>query len=491
MDIAIKVRAVTRNWVTNVLLLLTVIVLTLVVIIIATIHNNYYNSVSNYIDSIASSFDRLAVCDNSAYYTEARTLSSQFELKNRVEVQILDTGGNVIVSTSGFLPGETEVMPDYQKALSSGVSGTWTGRNSGNEHVMANTYILPDYGNGSNGAVRCIVSLSKIDSHIFLVNLLIIAVAVILELMAAFSGIFFVRSIIKPIGEVSNVARKIALGDFKARIKVQESNSEIGELCDTINYMAGELESTEQMKNEFISSVSHELRTPLTAIRGWSETIKDSGGDRELATKGVDVILNETARLSGLVEELLDFSRMQTGKMSYKTEKIDILAEIGEAVCVYQQTANQNNIVLSYHEPQSVPPVMGDADRLEQVFINIIDNAVKYTQPGGAINIDVAADEGCVRISVADTGAGIPADKIDRVKEKFFKANSTVRGSGIGLAVADEIIKHHNGLLLIDSTEGVGTTVTVVLPTVKKPQAEQDSNADKSAAADITEETHE
>ncbi len=487
MDVAIKVRAVTRNWVMNVLLLLTVIVLVLVVVSIATVHNNYYSAFEGYIDGIASSFDRLAFCNSADYYDEARALSKQFELKNSVEVQMLDTNGNVIVSTSGFLPNN-ENMPDYKAAKVDGISGNWTGNNSNDEHIMASTYILPDYGNGSNGAVRCIVSLEKLDGHIFIVNLMIIAFAILLELMAAFSGIFFVRSIIKPIVDVSNVARRIALGDFRARIKVKEKNSEIGELCDTINYMASELESTDRMKNEFISSVSHELRTPLTAIRGWSETIKDSGGDRELASKGVDVILNETSRLSGLVEELLDFSRMQTGKMSYKNEKIDILAEVQAAVFTYQQIANKNGITLSYRGPQFVEPIMGDADRLEQVFINVIDNAVKYTPEGGEIRVEAVPEEGCIRICVTDTGAGIPADKLDRVKEKFFKANSTVRGSGIGLAVADEIIKHHNGLLLIESTEGVGTTVTVVLPTIKRPQSDS-GDTETVAPADISEET--
>ncbi|MBQ2422615.1 MAG: HAMP domain-containing histidine kinase [Clostridia bacterium] len=488
MDISIKVRGATRNWVLNVLLLLTAIILALMIIIIASVHNNYYDSVSSYINSIAGSFDRLAVCDSSAYYEEARSLSTQFTLKNQVEVQILDTGGTVIVSTSGFLPPKDEKMPDYEKAVSHGISGEWTGYNSGDEHVMASTYILADYGNGSNGAVRCVVSLQRLDRHILFINLIIISFAIILVLVAAFSGIFFVRSIIKPISEISNVARKIALGDFKARLKIQEPNSEIGELCDTINYMASELESTDKMKNEFISSVSHELRTPLTAIRGWGETISDSNVDRELAMKGVSVILNETTRLSGLVEELLDFSRIQTGKMSYKNEKIDILAEIGEAVYAYQQIASKNDIQLLYKEPESVSAVMGDPDRLEQVFINIIDNAIKYTSSGGTINVDVEEAEGCVRIGIADTGAGIPADKIDRIKEKFFKANNTVRGSGIGLAVADEIIKHHNGLLLIDSTEGVGTTVTVVLPTVKKAQPESTLSVEGTQITDNSEE---
>ena len=117
MDISIKVRGVTRNWVLNVLLLLTAIILASVIIIIATVHSNYYDSVSSYINSIAGSFDRLAVCDNSAYYDEARSLSTQFSLKNQVEVQILDTAGTVIVSTSGYLPPEDEKMPDYEKAV--------------------------------------------------------------------------------------------------------------------------------------------------------------------------------------------------------------------------------------------------------------------------------------------------------------------------------------------------------------------------------------
>ena len=107
---------------------------------------------------------------------------------------------------------------------------------------------------------------------------------------------------------------------------------------------------------------------------------------------------------------------------------------------------------------------MGDSNRLKQVFINVIDNAVKYTESGGQVLVDTLKEEGCVRVTVTDTGVGIPAQDIDRVKEKFYKANKTVRGSGIGLAVADEIIKQHGGLLFIESTENVGTTVTIVLP---------------------------
>ena len=122
--------------------------------------------------------------------------------------------------------------------------------------------------------------------------------------------------------------------------------------------------------------------------------------------------------------------------------------------------------------------MLGDPNRLKQVFINIIDNAVKYTENGGQVLVDQTAEEGCARITVKDTGVGIPAQDIDRVKEKFYKANKTVRGSGIGLAVADEIIKQHKGLLFLESTEGVGTTVTIVLPLYEQETEAEETDAD-------------
>ena len=120
---------------------------------------------------------------------------------------------------------------------------------------------------------------------------------------------------------------------------------------------------------------------------------------------------------------------------------------------------------------------MGDADRLKQVFINIIDNAIKYTESGGQVLVEATEQEGCIQVTVKDTGVGIPAQDVDRVKEKFFKSNKTVRGSGIGLAVADEIVKQHKGLLFIESKEGVGTTVTIVLPIAPPEAAEPDAPA--------------
>ena len=226
------------------------------------------------------------------------------------------------------------------------------------------------------------------------------------------------------------------------------------------------------MKNDFISSVSHELRTPLTAIRGWGETAKMSlGTDEELVARGLDVVLGEAERLSNLVEDLLDISRMQSGRMTVNNvQPVDVAYLLSAVSDMYTELATKQGIELFYTPPVQAAIVMADTDRLKQLFINVIDNAVKYTEKGGLVLVAQTQEEGCVRIVVKDTGVGIPAEDIDKVKEKFFKSNKTVRGSGIGLAVADEIIKQHQGLLFIESTEGVGTTVTIVLPIYEAPE---------------------
>ena len=203
------------------------------------------------------------------------------------------------------------------------------------------------------------------------------------------------------------------------------------------------------------------------------------GTDEALVKRGLDVVLSEADRLSGLVEELLDFSRMETGRLSVVSQPLNISELLGESVDMYIELARKQGIELIFTRPAEDITVLGDPNRLKQVFINIIDNAVKYTENGGQVLVDQTAEEGCVRITVKDTGVGIPAQDIDRVKEKFYKANKTVRGSGIGLAVADEIIKQHKGLLFIESTEGAGTTVTIVLPLYEpEPQKTEEDAAE-------------
>ena len=183
--------------------------------------------------------------------------------------------------------------------------------------------------------------------------------------------------------------------------------------------------------------------------------------------KGMGVILKESDRLSSMVEELLDFSRLQSGRMQLNLSKIDLIAELSDVALMFYEKAKRDNIELIYDEPMDIMPINADPNRLRQVFINIIDNAIKYSDSGDTVTINAFIEEDNAIVTIADTGCGINAADLPKIKEKFYKANSTRRGSGIGLAVADEIVALHSGKLCLDSKEGQGTTVTISLPLVK------------------------
>lgn len=350
-------------------------------------------------------------------------------------------------------------MPDYEAVMDGG-DGYWVGKQGG-ETIMAVSVDISDM-NTEYNAIRVVASLeqiqSTVNSYVWGVSALCAGVLLLLVV----TGLYFIRSIVRPIKQINATTKKYAKGDFSVRIQ-ENSSDEIGDLCVSINQMADELSNTENMKNEFISSVSHELRTPLTAIKGWAETMCMEA-DSDTVQRGVHVIVNETERLSEMVEELLDFSRMQSGRFSLQCATMDVLAELGDAVLIYTEKAKRENIRIIYQEPEMLPFVYGDKNRIRQVFINVIDNAIKYSNSGSTITISAEEVGNMIQVTITDNGVGISEADLPRVKTKFFKANHTRRGSGIGLAVADEIITMHGGRLDITSELNVGTNVTITLP---------------------------
>ena len=429
----------------------------------------YYNSVESMVltqvNVVASQLAAYAEDSSANYSEQVRGLVESFQARDRMELMAVGLDKKVSFTSSGFEPGGDLSMPDFDMALLSpdGI-GKFVGTIDG-EKIMAITKISPSVGDQQLAAMRFAVSLELVDRQIILFILVITLVCIAIIFFVIFSGSYFIGSIVNPVGEVSVTARKIAHGDFNARL-TKKNDDEIGELCDTINYMAEELSANDRMKNDFISSVSHELRTPLTAIKGWAETLADMGGDvdPEMLAKGMRVITSETERLAGMVEELLDFSRIQSGRMKLVKDRMDVIAELSEAVLMFEERARHEGKRLIYNEPDQFASFMGDRNRLRQVFVNIIDNALKYSDRGDTVTIRASVSEAQVDISVADTGIGIREEDLPKIKEKFFKANSTRRGSGIGLAVADEIVSLHGGTLDITSKENVGTRVTIHLP---------------------------
>ena len=475
------VKGITKRWLLNSLGVILILIVALVFSLSYAIQNYIYYGIQQAINGRAGEltnvFSDYGKRSSQDFLTAARNYVENFPNKESMELMVFNSEGHIITTSIGFAPDQSQPMPDYQQALADANGyGTWTGRLTSGEKVMAVTRVIHNDAGSVVGGVRYVVSLEEADKQIGMVVGILILAGVVILLFISTSSYYFMKSILTPIKEIGATARRIAQGDFKARIE-KSNDDEIGQLCDTINDMAVELGAAEKMQNDFISSVSHELRTPLTAIKGWAETMQGGGMDDETFDKGMSVIIRESERLSGIVEELLDFSRMQSGRMTLTMDKIDILAELGEAVYMFSERAKSEHKYLLYEEPRMLSPVLGDINRLRQVFVNILDNALKYTGEGGTISVVASEENGYIRVAISDNGCGIPPEHLPNVKKKFYKANQTVRGSGIGLALADEIMRLHSGSLEIESHENVGTVVTIRIPAFleKAPDAAQDT----------------
>lgn len=467
-----KTKGITRRWLLNslgiILLILVTLILTLSFVVQGYVYNGIQQAINGRSGELTNVFADYGRKSPKEFSTAARNYVENFPNKESMELMVFNSNGKIIITSIGFAPDETQQMPDYKMAQESKDGfGTWTGKLTSGEKVMAVTRVMRNDMGSFVGAIRYVVSLQEADKQVFVVVGALVLAGLLIILFVIVSSYYFMNSIISPIKEIGATAKRIAQGDFKARIQ-KSNDDEVGQLCDTINDMAVELGAAEKMKNDFISSVSHELRTPLTAIKGWAETMRDSGIDKDTYERGMGIIIHESERLSGIVEELLDFSRMQSGRMTLTMDKIDILAELGEAVYMFSERANNEHKFLLYEEPAMLSPVLGDINRLRQVFINVIDNALKYTAEGGTISITATEDDGLIHVVISDNGCGIPAEHLPNVKKKFYKANQTIRGSGIGLALADEIMALHKGRLDVESQENVGTAVTIVIPVMKQ-----------------------
>ncbi|MGN0674350.1 MAG: ATP-binding protein [Oscillospiraceae bacterium] len=462
---------ITKRWLVNNLGVISAMLFAIVIGGTIFVRSYYYGSARQYLTSrmnmVSSILQRSYNDPATSFSAEVRSLVENWSEKDKTELMVISGKGNVGLTSSGFIPEEKlDEMADYTEASANGTSGYYTGKMQNGEKIMAVCVMLPANDAGYT-AIRMVSSLEQVNRHISAIAIALAAVCIIILVLVFISGLYFIKSIVIPVRQIGSTARRYAMGDFSVRI-TKKNDDEIGELCDIVNHMASELALSESMKNEFISSVSHELRTPLTAIKGWAETIGSMPDDAETVAKGMRVIGSESERLSEMVEELLDFSRMQNGRFTLNKATMDVLAELGDAVLIYTEKAHKEGIDVIYDEPDMLPFVFGDKNRIRQVFINVIDNAIKYSDRGGIVSIQASmADSTHIKIDVSDTGCGISAQDLPKIKTKFYKANHTRRGSGIGLAVADEIIAMHGGRLDIASEQGVGTTVTITLPIQK------------------------
>lgn len=464
---------ITKRWVRGSLLITVLVILAAEVMFLYTDYRELYGSVQRAAESrfstIAGRLQATGTAGDANETSESRGQAlrrtvEQFDEKDKFEFMLLDAQGVILATSSGTM---TRDLTDGTDFLSAQTSASGKGHDifttPQGERVMAVTELVP-YAAGNVAAMRLVTSLTLVDRQWYSTLMVSFGVAAVVLGFAVFSGLFFIRTIVRPLGQVEATANRIAHGDLTTRLPDAPYDDEIGRLCKAINQMAEDLTKTERMKNEFISSVSHELRTPLTSIKGWVETIANiRDPDDENYRKGITIIRSETDRLYDMVEELLDFSRLQNG-IKLNCEVLDFVAEATDAALFVEARIRQEGLHLVYDEPPEPYPVWADPARLRQVFVNVFDNAIKYSPPEGTIFFTLTRTATTVTASIRDQGRGIAPDDLQNVKMKFFKAKNAVRGSGIGLAVVDEITKALGGTADITSTLGQGTTVTITLP---------------------------
>ena len=458
-----------KRWIANSLTPVALLLILIVVLFSTGVASYYYRGAQAGLESraqaAADSFGSYFMTSYVEYYQNAVSYADNFEDKDHIELQFISSTGRVQVSSSNLTAGSSPGTPEIARAIELGKMDSYRGSDpQTGEEILSVTYPLTFNGRVV-GAMRYVTSLARVNTQVMFSIAIILLVAVLCMAMVVISNLLFINNVVTPVAVVSEAAKRISAGSYGVQVE-NKYTDELGELVDNINTMSLTIGQNEKMKSEFISSVSHELRTPLTAINGWGETIlEDSSNDPEQMRRGIGIILKEARRLTTMVEELLDFSKMEDGRFTLRMEEVDLQAEFEDAIFTYQELFRQEGIHLEYDPSDDLmDPIPGDPERLKQVFCNVLDNAAKHGGAGKRITASVQREGDILVIRVRDFGPGIPEAELPFVKQKFYKGSSKARGSGIGLAVCEEIIALHNGTFDIGNAEGGGCMVTIRLP---------------------------
>ena len=463
----IEITGLRKRWLVSSLSPIFVVALLIAGTFCVVMANYYYNMMLDGLKTRAAHaseyFSSNAVTNFREFYQSASSFASEFSERDIMELQFINSSGKIMASsyglTAGMAPGTPDIINAFQTKKIEPFRGVdpHTG-----EHIMSvcAPLLLDDQ---IVGAMRYVTSMSAVTRELLItvgvaLGLLIVGVG-----MVYVSNMVFINNVVEPVAEVTETAKRIAGGSYGTQME-NHYRDEIGQLIDAINNMSSQISKSERIKSEFISSVSHELRTPLTAINGWGETLLEDT-DRQQLERGVETILKESRRLTNMVEELLDFSKMEDGHFTLRIEETDVQAEFEDTIYTYTELFRQEQIELRYDSWDEITPAIpADPERLKQVFCNVLDNAAKHGGAGRRIDAAAVCGDGKIVVTVRDYGPGIPEAELPFVKQKFYKGSSKARGSGIGLAVCEEIIRLHEGTFEIGNAEGGGCIVTITLP---------------------------
>ena len=446
---------------------LIIIMMTMVItdFTLVTVLRSYFN------DNVREALDnQLSVATSmyEKYYSEdslednVANDEDSFWRQTRASVQIINLQGEVLLDTTGSRPQGVQKSLDILAALEGNKGSVTYSDEVTKEKLMAVSH--PLISNGQIvGVLRFITSLNGVNDtmNVIILNFIVFGLGILF--LTAFISQIIGKRIIGPIEELTKAAETMAKGNYNIITK-KFYEDEIGQLSDTLNHMATEIKKKESLKNDFISSVSHELRTPLTSIKGWAITLQDPQTDPKLLRDGLEIITNESDRLTSMVDELLDFSKFVSGKITLDKEVIEIEKLFDFIETNIADRARRENKEFIVEKTEGMGTITADLNRVKQVFINLLDNSFKFTGIGGKITLSMVRGKQYVDFIVKDNGSGISKNDILKVKEKFYKGKTSKSTNGIGLSICDEIAILHGGELRIKSEVEIGTEIIFRLP---------------------------
>ena len=403
---------------------------------------------------------------------EAAGLSKRLGLR----ITVIDGEGKVLADseTDPALMDNHSGREEVARAIS-GAAGE-SSRLSDTLEINMKYVALPVRQGGEiTGIVRLAVPLTDIERQLGLINRAFIVGGVISVLVTLFIGYFISRRISQPIREMGEIAGSIAKGDFSKRVDIT-TDDELGDLARSLNRMAGELrqkmenlEKMDRVRTDFVANVSHELKTPLTSIKGFIETLQDGAiDDKENAQKFLEIIRKHAERLGSIINDLLSLTEIENGKVDVKTDRFDIKTLLDEAVWGFGHAVSLKGQKLDVDYNGRDFGVRGNKDKIEQVIVNLIDNAIKYTGRDGHIKVSLFEKRDSIMMTFEDDGIGIDKEHLDRIFERFYRVDKARSresgGTGLGLSIVKHIVALHNGHIEIESETGKGTKVTVILP---------------------------
>ncbi|MFO0775010.1 MAG: heavy metal sensor histidine kinase [Nitrospiraceae bacterium] len=400
--------------------------------------------------------------DLSAHFPELAVLDKFF--------QIFSPTGRITIQSPNIKSQDVPLSPQALKLAFEGATTYESVKVPGETLRLISVPIL--YQGNLLNVVQVGTSLKPVEHtlrRLFAVLLVSIPVAL---LVALAGGWFLAGRVLRPVSLMTDAAKKIAAGDLSQRLTVKASGDEIGELADTFNNMIARLDASFRQIRQFSSDASHELRTPLTVMKGETELVLRRQRDCDDYRSVLDSNLEEIDRMTRIVDELLFLSRADMGEVKMATAPValtDLLADIQEQASVL---GHAQDITVQVGTMQSAT-VLGDELRLRELFLNLVDNAVKYSKPGGTVTLTMHTERGLVRVAITDQGIGIRPDAIPRIFNRFYRTDEarghTKAGTGLGLAICAWIADAHRGKIDVQSTVGEGSTFTVTLPLAPIP----------------------